>query len=283
MYKLINVTTALLLLASLKLSAQDLPESLLISRTDSLLEKFVALQEKVHDIHPCLDEYQPIAVVYEDSLLIFDFVSRGTYELVKKTAQPFPLPEGIQASFPLSVYDNKPTCIINQNTLERSGGFATILHEFIHCCQYNSVEMQLKQELEIYKGATKENDYSWEITHPFPYNDSVFIYYYDRYKQALKSNDIKSAKKLRAEIKDYLDPNDYEYMLWEEWKEGLARYVENKIRQRMEVEPNNYGSEKPYDRVAFYYSGGLLITQLAKTDPQLPNDMGGLYKAMKDF
>jgi hypothetical protein len=283
MNKLSNFTAALILLTSLNLFAQEIPESLLISKTDSLLVNLVALQKKVSDIHPCLNEHQPIAVAYKDSLLIFDFVSQGTYGLVKRTAQPFPIPLGMEASFPLSVYDNRATCVITPTTLEKSSGFATILHEFIHCCQYNSVEMQLKQELEIYKNAMKENDYSWEITHPFPYDDSVFINYYNRYKQALKSGDIKSAKELRAEIKEYLDPGDYEYMLWEEWKEGLARYVENKIRQRMKIDLNNYGSEEPYDRVAFYYSGELLITQLAKTNPQLPDDMGGLYQAMEKF
>ena len=283
MNRLITFTTALFLLTSFNLFTQDIPENLLISKTDTLLENFAALQRKVADIHPCLNEHQPIAIAYKDSLLIFDLVSQGTYGLVKKTAQPFPLPKGIEASFPLSVYDNRATCVITPTTLVKPSGFATILHEFIHCCQFNSIEMQLKEELEIYKVAIEKQDYSWEITHPFPYDDSVFINYYDEYKQALKTSDIKSAKQLRAEIKDYLEPNDYEYMLWEEWKEGLARYVENKIRQRMGLELNNYGNEEPYDRVAFYFSGELLIIQLAKTDLQLPNDMGGLYAEMKKF
>jgi len=62
-----------------------------------------------------------------------------------------------------------------------------------------------------------------------------------------------------------------------------VQVVENKIRQRMEVDLNNHDSEEPYDRVAFYYSSELLITQLAKTNPKLPRDMGGLYAAMKNF
>jgi hypothetical protein len=51
----------------------------------------------------------------------------------------------------------------------------------------------------------------------------------------------------------------------------------------MEVDLNNHDSEEPYDRVAFYYSSELLITQLAKTNPKLPRYMGGLYAAMKNF
>ena len=284
MKKFINITAALFLLTQLNISAQDLPESALISKTDSLLEKLVVLQQKCAGIHPCLMEHQPIAIVYNDSLLIFNFDNEGeSYGLIKKAGEPFPLSKGIEASFPLSVYDNKPTCIITPTTLERSSGFATILHEFIHCCQFNSVEMQLKQKLEIYKEAMKKNDYSWEITYSFPYDNPVFINYYNRYKEALESDNLAAAKKLRSEIKEYLNPKDYEYMLWEEWKEGLARYVENKVRDKMGVELNNYGSEEPYNRVAFYYSGELLLDKLTTSDPALPGDMGRLYEAMEKF
>jgi hypothetical protein len=284
MKKFTNITVALFLLTQLSISAQVRHESALISKTDSLLEKFVALQQKCADIHPCLTEHQPIAIVYNDSLLIFDFDTEAeSYALIKKAGEPFPLPKGIEASFPLSVYDNKPTCIITPTTLERSSSFATILHEFIHCCQFNSVEMQLKGKLEIYKEAMKMKDYSWEIMYPFPYDNPVFINYYNRYKEALESDNLAAAKKLRSEIKEYLDPNDYEYMLWEEWKEGFARYVENKVRDKMGVKLNNYGSDEPYDRVAFYYSGELLISKIAGSDPQLPGDMGRLYEAMEKF
>ena len=284
MKKLFTTITAILLLPSLNLFSQDIPENLLISKTDSLLEKFVALQKKVSDIHPCLMEHQPIAIVYKDSLLIFDFdIETESYAFIEKTGEPFPLPKGIEASFPLSVYDKKPTCIITPTTLERSDGFATILHEFIHCCQFNSVELQLKQKLEIYKEAMKKNDYSWEIMYPFPYDDSVFINYYDQYKKALQSDNLDEAKQLRAEIKEHLDPKDYEYMLWEEWKEGLARYVENKVRDKMGVELNNYGSEKSYNRVAFYYSGELLISKLAETDPHLSDNMKDLFELIERF
>ena len=284
MNKPIIIAAALFLLTSLNIIAQDLPEKLFISKTDSLLENFVALQKKVADIHPCLSEHQPIAIAYKDSLLIFDFdLKSGSYGLVKKAAQPFPLPVGIEASFPLSVYDNRATCVITPTTLERSSGFATILHEFIHCCQYNSIEIQLKQKLEIYKEAMKNNDYSWEITHHFRFDDSVFTNLYDSYKYALEKNEIEEAKVYRFRIIRHLSGIDFEYMLWEEWKEGLARYVENKIRERMGMELNNYGSEEPYDRVAFYYSGELLIKKLTETDPKLPGDMGRLFETMKKF
>jgi hypothetical protein len=202
----------------------------LVSDMDSSLVILVKLQNKVKDINPCLKEFHPVAVSHNDSLLIFDYNSADSeYEFIKETAQPFPLPEGIQASFPLSVYDNKPTCIVSQGTFSNPVGYTTVMHEFIHCCQYNSVESGLKQTLDIYKTAMKNKDYSWEIMYPFPYDDSLFVEYYDSFRGALADNDIETAKIFRDKLKTYLSKNDFEYMLWEEWKEGLARYVENKL------------------------------------------------------
>jgi hypothetical protein len=251
---------------------------------DSSLKVLVDLQNKVADVHPCLKDFYPVAVPLGDSLLIFDYNSTNSkYSFIKETGQPFPLPEGIQASFPLSVYDNKPTCIVNPNTFGNPAGYSTILHEFIHCCQYSSAEPALKQSLEVYKAAMKNENYSWEITYPFPYDDSLFIGYYDHFKAALERNDIHSAKLYRNKLKAHLSSTDFEYLLWEEWKEGLARYVENQINSRMGIDINSYGKDKPYNRVSFYYSGELLITRLAEADPGLPGKMKTLFMTMKAF
>ncbi len=257
----------------------------LISIMDSSLKVLVELQTKVKDIHPCLNEFHPVAIPYKDSLLIFDYNrAEKSYQFIKETGQPFPLPEGIQASFPLPVYDNKPTCIVNTKTFSATAGYATVMHEFIHCCQFNSVEPEIKEELEIYKSAMQNRDYSWEIVHPFPYDDSIIHQSdYDSYKEALQENNIEKAREIRNIIKGHLNKTDFEYMVWEEWKEGLARYVENKILDKLNISRNNYGKDEPYNRVSFYYSGELLISRLAEKDPQLPSEMKKLFEEMRDF
>jgi len=256
----------------------------LVAQLNSSLKTLVQLQKTVIDIHPCLKEFHPVAIPYKDSLLIFDYdTAKSEYRFVKETAQPFSLPEGIQASFPLSVYDNKPTSIVNQSTFTNPSGYTTVMHEFIHCCQFNSVESELKKSLEIYNEAMKKKNYSWEIMHPFPYGDSVFIDYYNKFKASLDKNDIQSAKLYRDKIKSYLSRTDFEYMLWEEWKEGLARYVENKINERLNIKRNDYGRNEPYNRVSFYYSGELLISRLAESNPALPEDIKLLFEGMRDF
>ena len=251
---------------------------------DSSLVELVELQLKVTDVHPCLESFHPIAIKYKDSLLVFDFdISSGSYTLIKKITQPFPLPEEIQASFPLSEYDNKASCIITPKTFNSNKGYATVLHEFVHCCQFNNIELALKQELEIYKEAIEKEDYSWEITYNFPYDDSLFIYYYDNFKEALQLNKLEQAKKFRQKIREKIGEKNFEYLNWVEWKEGLARFIENKIREKLGIDQNNYGKEKPYDRVAFYYSGQLLINFLASINKSLPANMELLYKKIKNF
>jgi hypothetical protein len=265
------------------LFAQSSSEEL-AAKLDSSLTELVKIQMECTDIHPCLKEFHPVAVPDRDSLLIFDYSSADKgYKLVKETKQPFPLPEGIQASFPLSVYDNKPVCIVNPKTFSSIRGYTTVMHEFIHCCQYNSVESELKQDLQIYKTAMENKDYSWEITHPFPYDDSLFIRYYESYVRFMDKNDMTAAKEFRHKLKDHLSKTDFEYMLWEEWKEGTARYVENKICDRLNIDRNNYGKEKPYNRVSFYYGGELLITRLTGKKAGLPSDMKLLFGQMRDF
>jgi len=37
-------------------------------------------------------------------------------------------------------------------------------------------------------------------------------------------------------MRKYLKNHDYEYMIWQQWKEGFARYIENKIRNTLNVE-----------------------------------------------
>ena len=92
-----------------------------------------------------------------------------------------------------------------------------------------------------------------------------------------------SIKLLVNTLKDRLNKTDFEYMVWEEWKEGLARYVENRILDKLHINRNNYGEDKPYNRVSFYYSGELLISRLAEKNLQLPSEMKKLFEEMKDF
>ena len=53
-------------------------------------------------------------------------------------------------------------------------------------------------------------------------------------------------------------------MVWVEWKEGSARWIENMIRERLNVEQNIAGSKGDFTRVSFYYGGSNFIKLLSK-------------------
>ncbi len=39
---------------------------------------------------------------------------------------------------------------------------------------------------------------------------------------------------------------------WKSWrKEGFARYIENKIRRKLELPENHYGADEPFNRIVF--------------------------------
>ncbi len=231
------------------------------------LRRLEELHKSAKDIHPVLEKLQPVAVINGDDLLIFDEdPAAGSYKFIKKVPAPFPMNEGIRASFPLAEYDNKPVCVTGRDAFNTAGGMAVILHEFVHCAQYNSVEQEIKSDLEIYKTAMERKEYSWEINHPFPF-DSLFLTDYKLFVDALSAGDRVRAGEYRNKIKGILNNIDFEYLIWQEWKEGFARYIENEIRAKAGAKENTGGKDFPRDRVVFYYGGSRFIKFLISEDP----------------
>ena len=183
-------------------------------KIDSGLVRLVQIQKQIKNIHPYLETFHPIAVYADNMLYIYDFDSlQYQYRLIKKTAPPFPLKAGIRASFPLSVYGNEPTCIVSAEIFDSESEMVLIFHEFMHCVQAESVEFDIKKNLHIYKQAMDNKDYMWEINHPFPYNDSVFVQYYDAFFKAVADHDAEKIMQSRRAVKNYLNTDDYEYMV----------------------------------------------------------------------
>ena len=69
----------------------------------------------------------------------------------------------------------------------------------------------------------------WEINHPFPYEDSFVINKTIELESFLEKESITGVVYFHSQMRDYLNKIDYEYMIWQEWKEGYARYIENLI------------------------------------------------------
>jgi len=247
-------------------------------------EKVFEVQSQIKDIHPFLDKLYPVALVEVDTLSIYyPDTGEHRYVFIKKAPTPFPMPDGIEASFPLECCDDKTACVISNQVFSSLEGYATIFHEFIHCTQWETCELELKSGLEINRKAMEARDYSWELTHPFPYSDSSFAETYSELLDALDEGDSSKVYGCRKELKKTLVKEDYEYMVWQEWKEGFARLMENKIRSRLGFSQNHYGLDMPYTRVAFYEGGAKLIAFLVIRELESDVDIERLFQRMMDM
>jgi hypothetical protein len=90
-----------------------------------------------------------------------------------------------------------------------------------------------------------------------------------------------SISESRRLLREALDDHSFEYMVWQEWKEGFARYIENRIRTCLGL-PVNLGGDhiddsSPFTRVSFYAGGAALIELLEGLRPEAVRDLRLLF------
>ncbi|MDI6402845.1 hypothetical protein QLX67_12630, partial [Balneolaceae bacterium ANBcel3] len=242
-----------------KATSRDFPENPSHSEeiaqilTEKYREHFAELlkyQKEFRDMHPLFEAHYPITIAVDDHFFVFDLdASNEQYEFVKSVASEMPLPEGLRAAFPLDFYDEKPAVVVSGDIFKERADFAVIFHEFVHCYQWNTVEPLLRENLPLAVESMKRGDFMWEINYPFPYRDKKFEELYGRFLEALyQGGSDEEIMVLRESIREVLDDVDYQYMIWQEWKEGMALFFENRIRARMQLPENRVGRSKPFDR-----------------------------------
>ena len=210
-------------------------------------------------IHPFLSKLYPVAIVEEMDFWVYvPDGDRYRYEATIQTG--LEVPPGVRAALPLEALDHQMVCLVTPEIFEEADGFVTIFHEFVHCQQFEQGEMAMKEGLEVYQTALEKYDYMWEINHPFPYGDPAFVELYPGMVHAASTGDLQETMALRASLRGKLARPDYEYMVWQEYKEGLARYLENHMRAGVGLPLNYNGSNPPYSRVSFYAGGAALIS-----------------------
>ena len=246
-----------------------------------MLQKIFEIQKEIVDIHPLLEKVFPVAVVKDGNFLIFDADPlRNEFVFIKKEASSLPLPEKIRAAFPLECYENRIACVVSEDAFHSLEGYALIFHEFVHCYQWETCEQDLKKELIVANKELEKENYMWEINYPFPYNDPKFEDTYLRFLDSLNIRNQEKAFKHRKALNQILSREDFEYMVWQEWKEGFARFIENKIRRRLGLQENHGGLKKPWNRVLFYEGGARFIEFLCNQERELLTDIKALFYKM---
>ncbi len=134
---------------------------------------------------------------------------------------------------------NGVNCIVigtPENTqLNSTAWIITLLHEHFHQYQFNSPHYF--QDLAALGLDNGDETGMWQLNYPFPYEDPEVVKVYESYTQQLKHTveDIDSDRwtknyqkllKKRNHLKDVLSENDYKYLSFQWYQEGVARYTE---------------------------------------------------------
>ncbi len=269
-----------MLFASFGQSCGQAPEQITASYYDKV-QKVLDYKDVFEAVHPFIQNLHPIAIAEDGYFYVFDLDDRGeTYALKAWEETGMHVPEGVRAAFSLHFYDNRCACVVSGDAFDSPGGYITIFHEFIHCHQWHTVEPGLRAELPLAVRMTQEENFMWEIEYPFPYDDEWFVNTYAAFVDAFERGKPDEALQLRHELQTGLKSEDFQYMVWQEWKEGFALYVENLLRKEMGIERNMVGRSFPFSRTVFYAGGEAYIKHLIEKKPGLNEDIGALFVEM---
>ncbi len=267
----------LLFLSCISIIAQNATDNLTVEKYLPGLNRIFKLHEIIKEMHPTLEHVYPVAIAEEGQFYIFEPTANNTYRFVKQTAITLPVPKGIKAAYPLQENDNKMTCVVTGEVFDSMDGYAIIFHEFVHCAEFATIEMKLKENLKIYKLAMEQKDWMWELNYPFPYLKKEFTESFFSLLSAMNEKDLDAVKEVRKTLRQYLSKEEYSYMTWVEWKEGFARWVENKVRNKFRINENHAGRTEPFNRTTFYEAGSQLIELIFKSNPEIMPDLEKLY------
>lgn len=260
------------------LSAQAPEPAAMAQRYQAGLAKVQAWREKAADLHPAFAKTYPVALVADGQFYVFEPAADGkSWNLAAQAPVKFPVPAGVRAAMPLDFWNNRIACVVTPEVFASPEGYAFILHEFVHCFQWETVEGKLKQGLAVYREAMAKSDYMWELEHPFPYGNTEVKRVYRQWLAALQKGQMKKADHWRSVLREGLSSLDWEYMTWQEWKEGLARYLENRVHGRFGLKANQPALDAPFNRISFYRGGELFISRLQQGEPDLDKNMERLY------
>ncbi|HZS09583.1 MAG TPA: hypothetical protein VFD58_32445 [Blastocatellia bacterium] len=172
-----------------------------------------------------------------------DFVSLGDDALLrskvwfrKRTYSP-----QLQATFPAVPGSAVPTIVIGQaeNTADKTSTrwVVTLLHEHFHQWQYSQPwYYEGVNALGLSRG---DQTGMWMLNYAFPYTAAEVKDHFSKQAQmlaaALQADDRDFKSKLaaylaaRGELKKMLAADDYRYLSFQLWQEGIARYTEYRV------------------------------------------------------
>ncbi|MDR4989333.1 MAG: hypothetical protein RG741_10910 [Bacteroidales bacterium] len=243
------------------------------------LELIIDYRNRFEAVHPFVSHLYPVAIAEDGFFYVFDLTDDGSsFALKLWEPTPMEVPVGTRAAFTLDFFQNKCAAVVTGDVFDEAAGYITIFHEFIHCHQWHTVEPELRSELPLAARMQEGQNFMWEINYEFPYDDRRFVALYTDFITALDQGQDEKVMTLRKELFAILSAYDRQYMVWQEWKEGYALYIENLLRKEAGLPVNTVGRKTPFNRTVFYAGGEALIAHLVSQKPELNTDLRALFE-----
>ncbi|WP_411345668.1 hypothetical protein ACE3MZ_06600 [Paenibacillus sp. WLX1005] len=243
------------------------------------LNRLAKQQQELIHIHSLYDYYFPIVIAVDEQLWIHEYDKEYQhYQLTRLLSDHIGIPDGCLAAFPLKELNGHMSAVLTPVVFTEMKNTIFLYHEFVHCYMYEYTRHNIyRNQLALCIRAESEGCIDWEISYDFPYEQPFFVSKMTVLLKALRRKDWQEICTIRTELMKCLSEEQRDYWLWLEWNEGYARYIENLIRSYYKMEQNNEGSNQPYDRLTFYYSGELYIRLLIEQYPEWHEDMDKIY------
>jgi len=188
-------------------------------------------------------------------LVNYDALLRSNVYVRKRTQ-----PMNLLATFP--IVGGVPTIVIGQaeNTAKKTSTpwVITLLHEHFHQLQYSQPDYYpAVNALDLAHG---DKSGMWMLNYPFPYDwpemHEHFSLLSSRLLKVLNTQNTKQFEQNlasylaeRRELEHTLSPDDYRYMSFQMWQEGVARYTELRMAQ---LATSRYRPTKAFRRLKDY-------------------------------
>lgn len=174
-----------------------------------------------------------------------DFEHFGYDSLIELTLfrRPTQMNKSFLATFPFAGINTVVIGTPENTGLNSTEWIITLLHERFHQYQYSSPGYF--REVNALNLANGDETGMWQLNYPFPYKDMKVIEKYAIYTQALYDavysigterwdNAKKEFFQTRESFKSALSKDDYKYISFQWYQEGIARYTEYAFLEKLQ-------------------------------------------------
>jgi len=245
------------------------------------LQHITTMWHSLKGLHPAWEKLYPVCIAHGDNYYLYVATPQGDWSLEQIVNRPGQVPQEIRAAYPLDFADNQIACVIDPSVFEDQKQMIIVFHEFVHCYQFNTCEAEIKGSLEVCRAEMMKQNWMWELNYDFPYNDRKVAKTYLAMIKAARQGKSDRVRKLRSQLRSMISEQDWEYLTWQEFKEGTARYLENELNARYGYRLSTSSSKQPLNRVIFYEGGERMIRLLIKANPSVATDLPLLWHALR--